>query len=66
MLHFRTTCMGTSYGVVRPYMPISPVLARKRLFAEYRLDWNLGSPPIAAPNRGRAGRRGRAARGKRA
>lgn len=45
MLKFRATCMGASYSIVSPYMPMSPVLARKRLFAEYGLDWNLGSPP---------------------
>lgn len=59
MLQFRATCMGASYSVVSPYMPMSPVLARKRLFAEYGLDWNLGSPPSAAappvPPRGSAG-----------
>jgi AcrR family transcriptional regulator len=60
MLNFRATCMGASYSVVNPYMPISPVLARKRLFAEYGLDWNLGSPPSAAPGRGRTARRKRA------
>lgn len=45
MLRFRATCMGASYSIVSPYMPMSPILARKRLFAEYGLDWNLGSPP---------------------
>jgi AcrR family transcriptional regulator len=48
MLQFRATCMGASYSIVSPYMPMSPVLARKRLFAEYGLDWNIGSPPSAA------------------
>lgn len=47
-LQFRATCMGAAYSIVSPYMPMSPVLARKRIFAEYGLDWNLGSPPSAA------------------
>lgn len=47
-LQFRASGMGASYSIVSPYMPMSPVLARRRLFAEYGLDWNLGSPPDAA------------------
>lgn len=47
-MQFRASCMGASYSIVSPYMPMSPLLARKRLFAEYGLDWNLGSPPAEA------------------
>lgn len=44
-LLFRATLMGGAYGMVSPYLPISHVLTRERVFAEYGLDWNLGSPP---------------------
>jgi AcrR family transcriptional regulator len=55
-LHFRASCMGASYSIVSPYMPMSPVLARQRLFAQYALDWNLGSPPsVATPAAARGG-----------
>ena len=43
-LLFRATLMGAAYGVVSPYLPMPLVLTRERLFAEYNLDWNLGSP----------------------
>jgi hypothetical protein len=33
--------------VSRPYMPMPYMLTRERLFAEYGLDGNLGSPPDA-------------------
>jgi AcrR family transcriptional regulator len=44
-LLFRATVMGAVYGVVSPYLPMPYVLTRERLFAEYGLDWDLGSPP---------------------
>ena len=44
-LLFRATLMGAAYGVVSPYLPMPHVLTRERLFAEYGLDWDLGSPP---------------------
>ena len=44
-LLFRATLMGAAYGVVSPYLPMPYVLTRERLFAEYGLDWGLGSPP---------------------
>jgi AcrR family transcriptional regulator len=44
-LLFRATLMGAAYGVVSPYLPMPYVLTRERLFAEYGLDWDLGSPP---------------------
>jgi AcrR family transcriptional regulator len=44
---FRATLMGAAYGLVSPYMPMPYGLIRERLFAEYGLDWNLGSPPDA-------------------
>jgi hypothetical protein len=44
-LQFRATMMGAAYSLVSPYMPMSHVLTRERLFAEYSLDWKLGSPP---------------------
>jgi AcrR family transcriptional regulator len=42
---FRARMMGAAYGIVSPYMPMPYALTRRRLFAEYKLDWNLGSPP---------------------
>ena len=42
---FRATMMGAAYGVVSPYLPMPHVLTRERLFAEYGLAWDLGSPP---------------------
>ena len=47
-LLFRATLMGAAYGVVSPYLPMPYVLTRERLFAEYGLDWDLGSPPDEA------------------
>ena len=44
-LLFRATLMGAAYGVVSPYLPMPYVLTRERLFAEYGLDWDRGSPP---------------------
>jgi AcrR family transcriptional regulator len=44
-LLFRATLMGAAYGVVSPYLPMPYALTRERLFAEYGLDWDLGSPP---------------------
>ena len=44
-LLFRATLMGAAYGIVSPYLPMPHVLTRERLFAEYGLDWDLGSPP---------------------
>lgn len=44
-LLFRATLMGAAYGVVSPYLPMPYVLTRERVFAEYGLDWDLGSPP---------------------
>lgn len=44
-LLFRAALMGAAYGIVSPYLPMPYVLTRQRLFAEYNLDWNLGSPP---------------------
>jgi len=45
---FRATMMGAAYGVVSPYLPMPHVLTRERLFAEYGLAWDLGSPPEEA------------------
>jgi AcrR family transcriptional regulator len=42
---FRATLMGAAYGMVSPYLPMPYDLTRRRLFAEYKLEWNLGSPP---------------------
>ena len=59
-LLFRATLMGAAYGLVSPYLPMPYVLTRERLFAEYGLDWELGSPPDPArpagflPTRGAA------------
>jgi len=36
--------MGAAYGIVSPYLPMPYHLTRERLFAEYGLDRNLGSP----------------------
>jgi AcrR family transcriptional regulator len=47
-LLFRATLMGAAYGIVSPYLPMPHVLTRERLFAEYGLDWDLGSPPEEA------------------
>jgi AcrR family transcriptional regulator len=47
-LLFRATLMGAAYGIVSPYLPMPYHLTRERLFAEYGLDRNLGSPPSAA------------------
>jgi AcrR family transcriptional regulator len=47
-LLFRASLMGAAYGIVSPYLPMPYALTRQRLFAEYGLDWNLGSPPAAA------------------
>jgi AcrR family transcriptional regulator len=47
-LLFRATLMGAAYGIVSPYLPMPHVLTRERLFAEYGLDWDLGSPPDEA------------------
>jgi len=47
-LLFRATLMGAAYGLVSPYLPMPLVLTRERLFAEYGLDWDLGSPPDEA------------------
>jgi AcrR family transcriptional regulator len=44
-LLFRATLMGAAYGVVSPYLPMPYVLTRERLFAEYGLGWDRGSPP---------------------
>ena len=44
---FRARLMGAAYGLVSPYLPMPYRLTRERLFAEYALDWNLGSPPAA-------------------
>jgi AcrR family transcriptional regulator len=44
-LLFRATLMGAAYGLVSPYLPMPYALTRERLFAEYRIDWRLGSPP---------------------
>ena len=44
-MQFRATMMGAAYGIVSPYLPMPYALTRRRLFAEYKLDWNLGSPP---------------------
>jgi AcrR family transcriptional regulator len=44
-LLFRARMMGATYGIVSPYLPMPYELTRRRLFAEYQLDWNLGSPP---------------------
>jgi AcrR family transcriptional regulator len=56
-LLFRATLMGAAYGIVSPYLPMPYVLTRERLFAEYGLDWDLGSPPDEA-RRVSAGLRG--------
>jgi AcrR family transcriptional regulator len=59
-LLFRATMMGAAYGLVSPYLPMPHALTRERLFAEYGLDWKLGSPPGPArpagtlPSRGAA------------
>jgi AcrR family transcriptional regulator len=42
---FRARLMGAAYGIVSPYLPMPYPLTRRRLFADYNLDWNLGSPP---------------------
>jgi hypothetical protein len=42
---FRARLMGAAYGIVSPYLPMPYTLTRRRLFADYNLDWNLGSPP---------------------
>jgi AcrR family transcriptional regulator len=47
-LLFRATLMGAAYGLVSPYLPMPHALTRERLFAEYGLDWALGSPPDGA------------------
>jgi AcrR family transcriptional regulator len=44
-LLFRARMMGAAYGIVSPYLPMPYELTRRQLFAEYKLDWNLGSPP---------------------
>jgi len=46
-LAFRATLMGAAYGLVSPYMPMPYELTRERLFADFGLDWKLGSPPEA-------------------
>jgi hypothetical protein len=43
-LLFRARLMGAAYGIVSPYLPMLYALTRQRLFTEYGLDWNLGSP----------------------
>src|SRR5215469_7113807 len=48
-MQFRATMMGAAYGIVSPYLPMPYALTRRRLFAEYKLDWNLGSPPADSP-----------------
>ena len=44
-LLFRATLMGAAYGIVSPYMPMPYTLTRERLFAQYHLNHELGSPP---------------------
>ena len=48
-LLFRATMMGAAYSIVSPYLPMPYALTRRRLFAQYGLDWNLGSPPDHRP-----------------
>jgi AcrR family transcriptional regulator len=45
---FRARLMGAAYGIVSPYLPMPYELTRRRLFSEYKLDWNLGSPPAGS------------------
>jgi AcrR family transcriptional regulator len=59
-LLFRATLMGAAYGVVSPYLPMPHALTRERLFTEYGLDWNLGSPPGPARHAGSLPARGAA------
>jgi len=42
---FRARLMGAVYGIVSPYLPMPYGLTRRRLFDEYGLAWDLGSPP---------------------
>jgi AcrR family transcriptional regulator len=44
-LLFRARMMGAAYGIVSPYLPMPYELTRRQLFDEFKLDWNLGSPP---------------------
>ena len=48
-LLFRATLMGAAYGIVSPYMPMPYTLTRERLFAQYHLNHELGSPPHPSP-----------------
>ena len=48
-LLFRATLMGAAYGIVSPYMPMPYTLTRERLFAQYHLNRELGSPPHPSP-----------------
>lgn len=59
-LLFRATLMGAAYGLVSPYLPMPHALTRERLFAEYGLDWKLGSPPGPARPAGSLPTRGAA------
>ncbi len=59
-LLFRATLMGAAYGLVSPYLPMPYALTRERLFAEYGLDWKLGSPPDPARPAGSLPTRGAA------
>jgi AcrR family transcriptional regulator len=59
-LLFRATLMGAAYGLVSPYLPMPYALTRERLFAEYGLDWKLGSPPGPARPAGSLPTRGAA------
>jgi hypothetical protein len=48
-LLFRATLMGAAYGIVSPYLPMPYTLTRERLFAQYGLNHELGSPPHPSP-----------------
>ena len=48
-MQFRASMMGAAYGIVSPYLPMPYALTRRRLFAEYKLDSKLGSPPADSP-----------------
>ena len=48
-LLFRATLMGAAYGIVSPYLPMPYTLTRERVFAQYHLNRNLGSPPHPSP-----------------
>jgi hypothetical protein len=36
--------MSAAHGIVSPYLPMPYAMSRRRVFAQYGLDWNLRSP----------------------